>query len=121
MAVEDWTPHGAQAELLRWHFGQTYFDVDAHRHIHGANLGVSAAAYRRAGGFRNLARSEDVDLVHALEATGAHIAWSSRPRVTTSARRVARASGGFADALIQAVAQRLAAGPADVLPQGAAP
>ncbi|MDM0022421.1 glycosyltransferase [Variovorax saccharolyticus] len=120
VAIDDWTPHGSHAELLRRHFGQTYFDVDAHRHIHGANLGVSAEAYRLAGGFRNLACSEDVDLVHALEATGAHIAWSSRPRVTTSARRVARASGGFADALIHAVAQRLAPGPAEVLPLGAA-
>ena len=53
--------------------------------------------------------SEDVELVSALEACGARIAWSCRPRVTTSARRLARAPGGFADALLKAVAQRLAA------------
>lgn len=106
---EDWTAHGEHAELLRWHFSQTYFDVDAHRHVHGANLGVSADAYLRAGGFRQLACSEDVDLVRALEASGAQIAWSARPRVTTSARRAARAVGGFADALIEALAMRLAA------------
>lgn len=106
VGVEDWTPHGEHADFLRRHFAQTYFDVDAHRHIHGANFGVSAEAYLRAGGFPSLACSEDVALVRALEATGARIAWSARPRVTTSARRAARASGGFADALIHAVAQR---------------
>ncbi|MDM0052934.1 glycosyltransferase family 2 protein [Variovorax sp. J22R115] len=108
--VQDWSPHGVHADLLRSHFAQTYFDCDAHRHVHGANLGVSAAAYRRAGGFRHLSCSEDVELVSALEACGARIAWSCRPRVITSARRVARAPGGFADALLTAVAQRLAAG-----------
>ncbi|MDM0109364.1 glycosyltransferase [Variovorax sp. J22R24] len=121
VGVDDWTPHGEHAELLRWHFSQTYFDVESHRHVHGANLGVSADAYLRAGGFRPLACSEDVELVKALEATGARIAWTSRPRVTTSARRVARASGGFADALIHAVAWRLAAASADATPLGAAP
>lgn len=54
-----------------------------------------------------MACSEDVALVRSLEAVGAKIAWSARPRVTTSARRLARASGGFADALIHAVNWRL--------------
>ncbi|RZA26164.1 MAG: glycosyltransferase family 2 protein [Proteobacteria bacterium] len=105
--VVDWSDHGTHAELIRWHFGQTYTDADDHRHIHGANLGVSASAYRVAGGFQHLACSEDVALVEALQATGARIAWSARPRVITSARRVARARGGFADALLNAVANRL--------------
>ncbi len=111
--VVDWTDHGTHADLLRWHFGQTYTDADGHRHIHGANLGVSAVAYRAAGGFQHLACSEDVALVEALQATGARIAWSARPRVITSARRVARAQGGLADALLNAVAQRLN----DLVPQ----
>jgi glycosyltransferase involved in cell wall biosynthesis len=105
--VVDWSDHGTHADLIRWHFGQTYMDADDHRHIHGANLGVSASAYRVAGGFQHLACSEDVALVEALQATGARIAWSARPRVITSARRVARARGGFADALLNAVANRL--------------
>lgn len=109
VAVDDWTPHEENAALIRLHFAETYTDQDGHRHIHGANLGVSADAYRRAGGFPRLACSEDVALVQALQACGASIAWSARPRVTTSARRQARAVGGFADALIGAVAQRLAA------------
>lgn len=98
--VVDWSDHGTHAELIRWHFGQTYMDADNDRHIHGANLGVSAIAYRAAGGFQHLACSEDVALVEALQAIGAHIAWSARPRVITSARRVARARGGLADALL---------------------
>jgi glycosyltransferase involved in cell wall biosynthesis len=107
VGVEDWSSHGAHAELLRQHFLHSYQDRDGHRHIHGANLGVSALAYRRAGGFRHLGCSEDVDFVRALEASGAHIAWSAKPRVVTSARREARARGGFADALLNAVAQHL--------------
>ena len=108
VAVEDWSPHGMHASLLCRHFMETYMDADGHRHIHGANLGVSASAYLSAGGFQDLACSEDVALVVALEASGASIAWSARPRVVTSARRVGRAVGGFADALSRAVGLRLA-------------
>jgi glycosyltransferase involved in cell wall biosynthesis len=107
--VGDWTPHAEHAQLLAQHFAETYHDADDHRHVHGANLGVSAAAYRLAGGFRHLACSEDVDLIASLERVGARVCWSARPRVCTSSRLVARAPGGFADALIQAVAQRLQA------------
>jgi hypothetical protein len=67
--------------------------------VHGANLGVSAQAYLRAGGFAPLACSEDVALVEQLQATGARIAWSAAPRVVTSARRASRARGGFGDTL----------------------
>jgi glycosyltransferase involved in cell wall biosynthesis len=108
IAVADWSPHGEHAALIEAHFLETYSDREGHRHIHGANLGVSADAYLRAGGFRALACSEDVDLVLALERSGARIAWSAAPRVTTSARRDARAKGGFGDALLMAVAARLA-------------
>lgn len=107
VAVEDWSAHGTHAELLQCHFAQTYTDVDGHRHIHGANLGVCAIAYRASGGFQHLACSEDVAFVEALQNSGARIAWSARPRVVTSARRLARAQGGFADALSSAVTQRL--------------
>jgi glycosyltransferase involved in cell wall biosynthesis len=118
VGVDDWSPHGVHAGLLDLHFRETYTDQDGHRHIHGANLGVSAPAYRKAGGFRHLACSEDVDLVRSLEATGARIAWSARPRVVTSARRNARARGGFADALLEAIASRLAAAQAPLHPAG---
>lgn len=98
IAVDDWSAH---PHSVREYFCRTYVDADGHRHIHGANLGVSAAAYRRAGGFPPLACSEDVALVQRLIASGARIAWSAAPRVTTSARAVARARGGFGDTLVE--------------------
>ena len=101
VAVDDWSPHLDDADALRRHFGRSYTDADGHRHIHGANLGVSASAYVRAGGFEPLACSEDVALVAALERSGARFAWSSAPRVVTSARQNARASGGFGDTLLR--------------------
>lgn len=103
VSVDDWSAHEDDATLLCRHFDQNYSDMDGHRHIHGANLGVSAAAYRCAGGFAPLACSEDVALVRALEQCGARFAWSAAPRVTTSARRDARARGGFGDTLIEYV------------------
>ena len=101
VSVDDWSAHHDQATMLRQHFENKYADNDGHRHIHGANLGVSAQAYRCAGGFAPLACSEDVALVAALEHCGASFAWSAAPRVSTSARRDARARGGFGDTLIQ--------------------
>lgn len=109
IGVDDWSVHGHHAESLRAHFARTYTDADGHRHIHGANLGVSAAAYVRAGGFRALACSEDVALVEALQASGARIAWSAAPRVSTSARADARARGGFGDTLLAVIAAGIAA------------
>ena len=99
IGVNDW---GVYGEPMRHHFDATYTDADGHQHIHGANLGVSAQAYQRAGGFEPLASSEDVALVRALEAVGARIAWSAAPRVVTSTRRVFRAPGGFGAALARA-------------------
>lgn len=114
VGVDDWTAHGEHATFLEGHFSRTYFDVDGHSHIHGANLGVSVEAYVRAGGFQPLSCSEDVALVEALIATGARVAWSCRPRVCTSARQAARAPNGFAQALISAVAHHLVVTPPSV-------
>lgn len=108
IAVDDWSPHPQHGAQLAAHFADTYTDADGHGHIHGANLGVSADAYTRAGGFPPLACSEDVALVQALQRSGARIAWSAAPRVATSARRDARARGGFGDTLL-AVAASMAA------------
>jgi glycosyltransferase involved in cell wall biosynthesis len=92
IAVEDW---GAYGERMHRHFQLTYTDADGHSHIHGANLGVSAAAYQNAGGFAPLQTGEDVALVDALRVTGARIAWSRTPRVVTSVRPNYRAPRGF--------------------------
>lgn len=108
VAVGDW---GSHAESTQQHHDATYRDVDGHRHIHGANLGVSASAYRRAGGFLPLHSSEDVALVQALQACAATIAWSAAPRVVTSSRRSYRAPAGFGAAL-ESAERTLAAGAA---------
>jgi glycosyltransferase involved in cell wall biosynthesis len=104
VAVEDWSAHKENAPRLRERFAQGYMDADGHRHIHGANLGVSAAAYQKAGGFSALPCHEDVALVAALASTGASFAWSAAPRVATSARTDARARGGFGDTLLAQLA-----------------
>ena len=105
VAVADWSGHGEDAQWLRAQFQRDYRDADGHSHVHGANLGVSASAYRRAGGFRHLRCSEDQHLVDALVASGARVVWSAKPRVVTSARRDVRVQGGFGsklNALVQA-------------------
>lgn len=100
--VDDW---GDYNERVRQHHLATYTDADGHRHVHGANLGVTALAYQRAGGFKPLVSSEDVALVEALRDSGASIVWSAAPRVLTSARRRFRAPGGFGEALARAEQQ----------------
>ncbi|WP_460125353.1 glycosyltransferase family 2 protein [Pseudomonas sp. S2_C03] len=99
VTVERWDSGFDESAQIRYH--QHYQYRDGHRHIHGANLGISAEAYRRAGGFEHLACDEDVQLVRQLERCGATIAWSQRPQVLTSARLDSRARGGFGDYLRQ--------------------
>jgi glycosyltransferase involved in cell wall biosynthesis len=70
-------------------------------HIHGANMGFSARAYWRVGGFRTLASDEDVDLVARFEAAGYCIHRDTELSVITSARTNARAPHGFAHHLAQ--------------------
>ena len=98
IGVDDWSAHPPE---VRARFAREYVDACGHRHIHGANLGVSREAYLAVGGFQPLASKEDVAIVGALSAAGYSIAWSARPRVTTSARKVGRAPGGFADAILR--------------------
>lgn len=96
VSVSDWREHPAQT----WErFDAHYCDRDGHAHIHGANFGISAHAYRRCGGFQPLSCHEDVALVRALQRLGATIAWSAAPRVITSARLASKARGGFGDTL----------------------
>lgn len=94
--VDRWAPHSAAA---RRRYEDLYQHREGHRHIHGANLGVCADAYRRAGGFRPLPVHEDVHLVEDLERIGARIAWTNLTRVVTSSRIDCRANGGFGDFL----------------------
>jgi GT2 family glycosyltransferase len=93
VSIQDWSPH---SPLVKRRYLQRYNSRDGHRHIHGANFGVSASAYRAAGGFSPIAVHEDVALVRALEKVGATIAWVANPCVTTNSRSVGRLLGGFA-------------------------
>lgn len=102
ISVDDWSCHGPHADRARRAFQATYQDRDGHRHVHGANLGIDACAYRQIGGFEALACSEDQALVDRLEGAGVSIAWTALPRVTTSARPFSRVNGGFASTLRQA-------------------
>ena len=67
-----------------------------HGHIHGANMGFTADAYWRAGGFAAMHSGEDVDLVRRFEAMGVRIRRDAGLSVVTSARRAGRAPDGFA-------------------------
>ncbi|SAK70206.1 Glycosyl transferase family 2 [Caballeronia glebae] len=103
ITVSDWTGHQAET---RADFLATYRDVEGHRHVHGANLGLSAAAYEATGGFQPLAFNEDVALVHALTENGFAIARTNKVRVDTSARTLSRTPQGFG-ATLRAVSERL--------------
>jgi cellulose synthase/poly-beta-1,6-N-acetylglucosamine synthase-like glycosyltransferase len=71
----------------------------SHPHVHGANMGVRADAYVRAGGWKNIATAEDHDLWNRLEKAGARRLSVSRIQVLTSGRRIGRAPHGFAETL----------------------
>ncbi|WP_421735902.1 glycosyltransferase [Cellulomonas sp.] len=65
-------------------------------HVHGANLGVRADAYLRAGGFPDRPEHEDVELVAALTAAGARVVATDACDVLTSGRLAGRTPGGYA-------------------------
>jgi cellulose synthase/poly-beta-1,6-N-acetylglucosamine synthase-like glycosyltransferase len=70
-----------------------------HPHVHGANLGVRADAYLRAGGWSSLPTAEDHDLWNRLHTTGSLRVSLGSVKVVTSGRRMGRAPRGFAQAL----------------------
>jgi cellulose synthase/poly-beta-1,6-N-acetylglucosamine synthase-like glycosyltransferase len=71
----------------------------AHSHIHGANLGVRADLYARAGGWADLVTAEDHDLWKRIAIAGGRRVATSAIQVITSGRRAGRAPSGFAEAL----------------------
>lgn len=91
--VRDWGRHPAE---LRWRYEADYTQADGHRHVHGANLGISGLAYRRIGGFAPLPAHEDVDLVRRALLAGLTLDWTAEVVVHTSSRTDGRAPGGFA-------------------------
>lgn len=77
-------------------FTDRYRADDDHHHVHGANLGFRADAYRRIGGFAPRTGDEDVDIVRRLMASGARVRRTARSPVATSTRRDGRTDAGFA-------------------------
>lgn len=69
---------------------------EGHHHVHGANLGFTLEAYRRAGGFPAVAGHEDVRLVRAMKQNDTPWMSTVKTQVVTSGRRWGRAPGGFA-------------------------
>lgn len=100
--VSSWSEHGENAHRAHQHFQSTYVDRDGHRHVHGANLGVSAWQYQQVGGFEPRICGEDQALVDRLVFEGARVAWSALPRVKTSGRPFSRVEHGFANAIRKA-------------------
>ncbi len=81
----------------RWR--KRYTLAPRHRHIHGANLGISAETYFRIGGFRPLATHEDVELVSRIRRSGYRVDATDRLHAITSGRLQGRVNSGFADYL----------------------
>ncbi|MGC1184620.1 MAG: glycosyltransferase [Candidatus Dormiibacterota bacterium] len=89
--VVDWSERSA---AVAEEFSARYQSQDEHQHVHGANMGMTAAAYLGAGGVPPLALAEDHGLAQSL--FGKRLCRTGRIPVTTSSRVVSRAMGGFA-------------------------
>lgn len=87
-------PHDTARNAVWWSRYLTGSAGPAHRHVHGANLGVRGSAYQAAGGFHELAAHEDTDLVSRLLAAGAVVERSHLGAVTTSGRHTSRVAEG---------------------------
>jgi glycosyltransferase involved in cell wall biosynthesis len=97
VTVADWSEHPAHvpaAFAARYQSG-----AGPHSHVHGANIGVRASAYRAAGGFRPLRSAEDHALLAAVAEAGCSILRADDVTVETSGRRHARAPDGFSHLL----------------------
>jgi glycosyltransferase involved in cell wall biosynthesis len=91
--VADWSGYqpGTRSLFRRRYDG----GAGLHSHVHGANLGIRASAYLKAGGFPAVPTGEDHALVAALTADGSRILRTRALPAVTSARREARAPHGF--------------------------
>jgi len=117
VAVGDWLDY---PQAVREQFLQGEHAVDGHPHVHGANMGFSAVAYRQCGGFAPLTTGEDVALIQAMHGAGMQVARLASPRVMTSARRHARAPHGFSE-FLRRLEQRVGLATDEVVVGDAAP
>ena len=94
VCIDDWSgyPVRVRERFLERYSAET-------RHIHGANLGISAAAYETAGGFPALKCGEDAALISSLVERRGDVRWVGPTRVVTSARSQTTIENGFASFL----------------------
>jgi len=92
--VDDWSgyPVGVRERFLERYSAET-------RHVHGANLGISAEAYEAVGGFAPLKYGEDAALISSLVGRQGNVRWELSTRVVTSARWQTTIENGFASIL----------------------
>jgi glycosyltransferase involved in cell wall biosynthesis len=102
VTVEDWSSWPADVPIRY----ETRYRALA-LHAHGANMGIAAPAYRRAGGFPSVRHSEDVALLTRVRRKRGHIVADASCPVVTSARPQSRAPHGFAAHLAALAAQPL--------------
>ena len=88
-------------QIVQQRFSQTYLinKDGSHPHVHGANLGIRADAYLKAGGWPLLETGEDHTLWQRLKNLYIPLKSDAHLCVTTSGRRNGKAPKGFADAL----------------------
>lgn len=91
VSVQDWS---SRPQALRHRFEQGY--AERAGHVHGANLGISSAAYREVGGFAALEVGEDQNLVDRLHCAGFQVHECLSLPVATSGRAQSRVAAGFA-------------------------
>lgn len=103
VAVADWA---GLPRPVRVRYRAAYDAVrpgGAHRHVHGATLGIAPDAYHAVGGFPPRMTGEDVALVAALDHSGYRVVRDRGHPVVTSARTDGRAPDGFAGHLRELV------------------
>lgn len=88
--VTDWTAWPSWFPAL---YRQQYGTGTSH--VHGANLGFTATAYRAVDGFLALACGEDEAIVNVMRHNGFRIEYLVDAPVRTSARHSPRCEGGF--------------------------
>lgn len=98
VSVDSYEEHGPEVPE-RFRASYTIAPNGWHPHVHGANFGVRADSYLKAGGWSGLTTGEDHDLWRRLAGIRANVVSTARIEVVTSGRRVGRAPHGFADAL----------------------
>ena len=115
--VDDWTewPAGLRERYLHLYESSLRRGIP---HVHGANIGISAWAYHRLGGFPAIPIGEDRALVTAAEAAGLAVAYPTDPPVRTSGRRHARVIGGGFHTFLAHLADGLTAATAPTIPGG---